>query len=119
MNDIVDRIANGQAELLGIDDICKRLGVSRTTLDRWVQNGRSVGHGSGLTAFNQESNLQNTIRKGLGSRGFIGDLALTSSLLDESSSDKTVFPEPDIRIGNSPKWEMSTFKKWLRSNAKK
>ncbi|VVT48740.1 hypothetical protein UYSO10_2480 [Kosakonia radicincitans] len=115
MNDIVDRIANGQAELLGIDDICKRLGVSRTTLDRWVQNGRSVGYGLGLTAFNQESNTLKLARKAMGSRG----LGLTSSLLDESSADKTVFPEPDIRIGNSPKWEMSTFKEWLKSNAKK
>lgn len=55
----------------------------------------------------------------MGSKGFIGNLGLPSSLLDESSSDKTVFPAPDIRIGNSPKWEMSTFKKWLMSNAKK
>jgi predicted DNA-binding transcriptional regulator AlpA len=29
---------SGQAKLLGIDDICKRLGISRTTFDRWVRN---------------------------------------------------------------------------------
>ena len=31
-NELVDRIANGNATLLGVDDICKRLGVSRSTL---------------------------------------------------------------------------------------
>ncbi|HHT3530641.1 TPA: helix-turn-helix transcriptional regulator [Enterobacter asburiae] len=117
MNDLVDRIADGTAELLGIDDICRRLGVSRTTLDRWVQNGRSkrLDLALGLPDLMQG----NPFREALGRASGIGDLGMPTSALDESSSDKTVFPEPDIRIGNSPKWEMSTFKEWLKSNAKK
>lgn len=117
MSDLVDRIANGTAELLGIDDICKRLGVSRTTLDRWVQNGRSKKLDVGLGL--PDLMPGNPFRESLLRTSGIGDLSMRSSVLDESSSDKTVFPEPDIRIGNSPKWEMSTFKEWLKSNAKK
>ena len=73
MNDLVDRIAAGEATLLGIDEICTRLGISRTTFDRWV---RCAG-----------------------------------------SQENITFPAPDIRIGNSPKWEMETFKRWLAANA--
>lgn len=92
MSNLVDRIANGDAILLGVDDICKRLGVSRTTFDRWVRNGgaKSVtgpGYGVGMRP-----------------------------LSDLVAGDNLTFPAPDIRIGNSPKWEMDTFKTWLRAN---
>lgn len=94
--DLVDRIANGKANLLGIDDICKRLGISRTTFDRWVKNGggKSVG-----------SNFAN--------------LTTISSLMENALEGNISFPPPDIRIGNSPKWEMETFKSWLRANVTK
>ncbi len=93
MEDIINRIAEGRAQLLGIEDICTRLGISRSTFDRWQRN----------------SSLMPS-RPGMPSR---------ASLFHKVSSDEsgmTPFPPPDIRIGNSPKWEIETFKKWLRQN---
>ena len=83
MSDIIEKIAAGEVTLLGIDDISKRLGVSRATFERWVRNG---GKNRASTAFS----------------------------LDEDSNIR--FPPPDIRIGNSPRWDIETLKKWLRNN---
>jgi predicted DNA-binding transcriptional regulator AlpA len=93
---LLDRIAEGEATLLGVDEICKRLSVSRATLDRWVLNG------GGSTE---------TLSSKLGST-----VAPMSMLSDLASGDRTKFPPPDIRIGNSPRWELETFKEWLRLN---
>lgn len=100
MNDLVNRIAEGKANLLGIDDICQRIGVSRTTFDRWVRNG---GGKTGTTGIAE-----------LAARSFIGN-----SMIDAASNlteGATSFPPPDIYIGKSPKWEMATFKRWLLAN---
>lgn len=40
IEDFVDRIANGEAQLLTIKEIIKRLGVSRASFDRWVTAGK-------------------------------------------------------------------------------
>lgn len=104
IDNLVDRIAAGKATLLGIDDICQRLGISRTTLDRWVRNG-----GGKLSA--PSSIAEHIADVGLG--------GAFQSMLDSSPEASISFPAPDIRIGNSPKWELETFKNWLRSNAKK
>jgi transposase-like protein len=101
MNDIVDRIANGQAQLLGIDDICTRLGVSRTTFDRWVRNG-------GGKALGGKSLAEHVVTS------IVGQTVMDQ--MENSSEGSIKFPPPDIRIGNSPKWEMQTFKRWLRDN---
>jgi hypothetical protein len=101
MNDIVNRIANGQATLLGIEDICTRLGISRTTFDRWVRNGG--GKAGPLTGAQ------------LARGGIIGSVVQDFSA--NSTEGNIKFPPPDIRIGNSPKWEMETFKRWLTENA--
>lgn len=37
-DELVDRIADGTAELLTIDDVCARLSISRPTLERWRRN---------------------------------------------------------------------------------
>jgi predicted DNA-binding transcriptional regulator AlpA len=96
---LVDRIADGEAILLGVEDICKRIGVSRTTFDRWVRNG------GGSTGPRTAAEVFGTA--GLASRS-LSDL--------QGGDSNTIFPPPDIRIGNSPKWEIETFKKWLRAN---
>lgn len=109
MNDIVNRIANGQATLLGIEDICTRLGISRTTFDRWVRNGGVKP--APLTA--AERARRGVLGAGLGVNlgSSLGDLSANST------EGNIKFPPPDIRIGNSPKWEMETFKRWLTENA--
>jgi predicted DNA-binding transcriptional regulator AlpA len=94
---LVDRIAEGEAILLGVDDICKRIGVSRTTFDRWVRNGGG-----------NPSNLNSSVFGNTGTR--------LSDLASNMSDSNITFPAPDIRIGNSPRWEIETFKEWLRLN---
>ena len=97
-NELVDRIANGNATLLGVDDICKRLGVSRSTFERWVRNGSSkLEQSAGETGFGNPPTI-----------------ARAHSLIDSESA--LSFPPPDIRIGNSPKWELDTLKRWLLAN---
>jgi len=96
---LVDRIAEGEAVLLGVEDICKRIGVSRTTFDRWVRNGGGGSTGPKVV----------TIGEAFGA-------GLGLKLSDMTGDNNTTFPPPDIRIGNSPKWEIDTLKKWLRAN---
>jgi predicted DNA-binding transcriptional regulator AlpA len=103
MNDLVNRIASGQATLLGIDEICVRLSVSRATFDRWVKNG------------SRSTNLLSSLAGPRG-MGVGGGSSLFNAGSDNDSSMS--FPPPDIRIGNSPKWEMETFKNWLRTNTR-
>lgn len=100
MNDLVNRIAEGKAQLLGIDDICQRIGVSRTTFDRWVRNG------GGKTGSTTLTDLVGTSLVGRNAMDSVANL----------TEGATSFPPPDIYIGKSPKWEMQTFKTWLRAN---
>lgn len=39
---------------------------------------------------------------------------ISPSLKELMENDHTSFPPPDIRIGNSPRWSIETFKSWLR-----
>lgn len=82
-------VVDGEVELLGIDEIVKRLGVSRSTLERWVRNGRNTLPGMGHV--------------------------MPASLF----AGKTNFPAPDIYIGASPKWSKDTVIKWLMANSTK
>jgi transcriptional regulator with XRE-family HTH domain len=88
---LAEAVVNGQVELLGIDEIVKRLGVSRSTLERWVRNSRA--------SFAGQSQL--------------ADFAVSIS------QGKTNFPAPDIYIGASPKWTKDKVISWLMSNSTK
>ncbi|MBI0331733.1 helix-turn-helix transcriptional regulator [Burkholderia plantarii] len=94
MNDVVNRIATGQATLLTADQICERIGVSRSTFDRWVRNGEGRASAS------------------------VSSLAAMLDAGVNFAEGTLRFPPPDIRIGNSPRWELETFKKWLLLNVK-
>ena len=93
--DLAEAIVNGDVELIGIDDIAKRLGVSRSTLERWIR----TGNGSGLPTFGGQQTL--------------GDLAANLT------EGKMSFPPPDIYIGSSPKWDKKTVVAWLVKNSGK
>ncbi|WP_409309015.1 helix-turn-helix transcriptional regulator [Pectobacterium sp. B1J-3] len=118
MKNLVDRIADGEATLLGIDEICKRLGISRSTLERWIRNGSKQSNKSRRLKELAEGIMQNSA--GLTPSAVTGGIGLPNRMLDinESSSDNSiVFPAPDIKIGQSPKWELQTFKNWLSKNS--
>lgn len=102
MNDLVNRIAEGKATLLGAEDICTRLGISRSTFDRWQKkNGTLSTVTSGAKALLKERPKNSLFN-------------IAAAAGDDTPS--TPFPPPDIRLGNSPKWELQTFKKWLLAN---
>lgn len=86
-----ESVLRGEVELLGVEEIVTRLGVSRNTFERWVRNGRI---GSSMT-----SNFQD-----LGANLTEGNIC---------------FPQADIHIGKSPKWDLKTVAKWLARNATK
>lgn len=108
MSDLVDRIASGQATLLGIEQICERLSISRATFDRWLKN------------WNQQNGSLAARVGVLGPEVGVGGGRRVPSLFsrDEGGESSMAFPPPDIRIGNSPKWELQTFKDWLRTNTR-
>lgn len=113
MNDLVNRIANGEATLLGVEEICKRLGVSRSTFERWVRNGTPERRAPGIAG------LADKASSGIPDGGVPGLLMGLRAGLDEvnnATEGALTFPPPDIRIGNSPKWELQTFKRWLDKN---
>ena len=86
---LAEAIVNGEVELLGIEEIVKRLGVSRSTLERWVRNSRISVAGQGTLA------------------------DMTANILH----GKTNFPAPDLYIGASPKWTKDKVIKWLMNNS--
>lgn len=96
MNDLVNSIADGTAQLLSAEEICKRLSISRSTFDRWVRNSAPVS--------DFVKNMQSQAR-GIGPYP-----------RDSNDDSRLSFPQPDIRIGNSPRWELTTFKAWLAKN---
>ena len=109
MSDLVDRIASDEAVLLGIDQICERLSISRATFDRWLKNWTQQ-NGS-LAA---RIGVLGQVDTGIGAGRNVPSLFPR----EEGSESSMSFPPPDIRIGNSPKWELATFKEWLRKNAR-
>ena len=82
-------IVDGKVELLGVEEIVSRLGVSRSTLERWIRNGRSS----------------------------IVDSSEFSDALANFVEGKTNFPAPDVYIGASPKWIKETVVKWMMRNS--
>ena len=75
-------------KLLGIDDICAKLAISRTTLERLRNPQRR-------SALDQV-------------RSMVGDSA-------DDYSGMPTFPEPTITIGRSPRWSVSILNRWIAS----
>lgn len=79
-----------------IDDICEMLSISRRTLER-MRSARSVeDHVNDL--INSKFN-----KKKLG-------------ILLSFENEPLEFPEPDLYIGRSPRWEQDKLISWLQEN---
>ncbi len=74
----------GKDSLLSIDDICKKLSISRSTLDRWRGDHRNFPV-SYLTS------IGNT-----GGNEYVKD-----------------FPKPMVYFGKSPRWSANEINHWL------
>lgn len=124
-NELYAKIVAGEVRLLTAEDICTRLGVSRTTFDRWVRNSATRTEG-GLGAIARHglptptaSGLQRAVGMGLSdTSGGIGALgaALSDGALNMAEG-KIEFPQPDVRIGRSPRWTFETVVAWLEKNS--
>ena len=87
--------------LLSADDICSRLSVSRSTLDRWR---KLTGTPSPFSA----GGFQTQVNIGARSPSDIGD-----------DVGLTPFPQPAMNVGGSPRWSADDVNTWLIANKDK
>ncbi len=84
---------------LTIDDVCEMLSISRRTLERMRV----------LSAYELLQSIQQRN-------------PITSDLNDtdiKNETERLSFPEPDLFIGKSPRWEQDKLISWLQINGKK
>ncbi|EPW7037831.1 helix-turn-helix domain-containing protein [Vibrio parahaemolyticus] len=88
---------------LTIDEVCEMLSISRRTLERMRSPDSKILFGAAAR--------NALIAKAISTRA-------TSSIdiLENDSRDKLYFPEPDLYIGKSPRWEMNALVSWLSEN---
>lgn len=96
---IFEKVVAGEVRLLSAEQICERLGVSRTTFDRWVRNTDP------LSAVRSSSLLGRTL-----------DHAAFDGAANFSEG-RITFPKPDVKIGKSPRWQFETVVQWLKQNS--
>lgn len=87
---------------LTIDDVCKLLSISRRTLER--MRSKSITKGNRVPT-KQPNDMQN----------------ITDRLeqITENRNDRVSFPEPDIYLGKSPRWDQDNLIAWLQENGHK
>lgn len=125
-NELYSKIVAGEVRLLTAEEICTRLGVSRTTFDRWVRNSSTRTDG-GLSALSRQGSLTSPtiagVHRAVGtglSDASAGIGALGAALSDGALNmveGKIEFPQPDVRIGKSPRWTFETVVAWLEKNS--
>lgn len=86
------RVVRGEDRLIGIDELVERLGISRSTLNRWVKRPGLTGYVLKQTQDFDKNLLKNMQKDSLGSNPF---------------------PEPATYLGSSPRWLESSVVKWL------
>lgn len=74
-------------KLFGIEDICQKLSISRTTFERLRNPQRRTGL----------------------------DLARLAGDHSDDYTGMPPFPEPTITLGRSPRWSVTTLNKWIAS----
>jgi len=87
--------------LLSADDICSRLSVSRSTLDRWR---KITGTPSPFGAGGFQTQVNTTMRS-------------PSDI--ENDVGLTPFPQPAMNVGGSPRWSADDVNAWLMVNKDK
>lgn len=97
--------------LLSITQICKKLGISRSTFDRLRASslGASAHGGLGLQTRGALAR-SNNMASGLASMG----LPSRTSNDEDDFSGSAPFPKPTVIIGNSPRWSAQTLNEWIR-----
>ena len=91
--------------LLSADDICSRLSVSKSTLDRWRKIKPVVASPFGTAA----SGFQTQV---------LGEMRTTVDVENEAVG-LTPFPNPALNVGGSPRWASDDVNAWLMANKDK
>jgi hypothetical protein len=93
-----------QTMFLSADDICGRLSVSKSTLDRWrkikPEAQSPFGHAGGF-----QTQVLRDLR--------------TPSDIENEVAGFTPFPEPTLNVGGSPRWDADDVNDWLKKNKDK
>lgn len=97
---LAERIADGRAELLGIDEVVTRIGVSRSTLERWIRKSKEL-----------------TLMERVQNQAARAGMSLPSGNGFSARNTQPMFPSPDLYIGASPKWLKETVINWLIANS--
>ena len=82
--------------LLGIEEICQKLSISRSTLERMRGNAGP---------------------RALGALGIQGRTIIAKPIAGDESLCKTPFPPPSCMIGRSPRWTTAVINEWLKNEA--
>lgn len=90
--------------LLSAEEICNRLGVSRSTFDRWRKINPAARSPFGA---------------GGGFQTSVIDSLRTVTDIDNDAIGLTPFPEPALNVGGSPRWDAADVNAWLEANKDK
>ncbi len=106
---LIDNLLDGKVVLYSMSDIQKKLSISRSTLNRWINNGSKVNPSIDW--------LSKNIKHSLFDRAAYS--ASLSAFQENDEEDVSLtFPAPDLYIGNSPRWARETVKKWILDSQK-
>lgn len=104
---IINLLLDKKIQLYSRKDIQEILNISKSTLDRWIRNGKPEDFSIGLL---QKSRIERTSLF----------TQRRSTYFDRNDIDNTdeddemiVFPSPDLYIGRSPRWIKQTIATWL------
>jgi hypothetical protein len=90
-------------KFLTIEDVCEMLSISRRTLERM-----RAGSASSIQEMLESKNL--------GSSSIIDAHEFSAELRSGRQWGRIPFPEPDLYIGKSPRWERDKLLSWLEIN---
>ena len=86
--------------LMSAEEICNKLGVSRSSLDRWRRlTGTPSPFGTAGGGFQTQVNIEMRSPEDL-----------------ENDVGLTPFPEPTVHVGGSPRWDADDVSQWVMQN---
>lgn len=88
--------------LYSINQVCEKLGVSRSTLDRWRGVSKTPGASRALGVSSTGQTVSQRLR----------------AALDATAPASPAFPEPDTYLNDSPRWTIQTLNKWVNANSR-
>lgn len=109
---IIDLLLEGKIKLYSMKDILDILNISKSTLDRWIRNGKEASEiNLHLKEVAREKKLDFKFQN-----YYMGQnrMSALNSIINSNDDDTSItFPEADLYIGRSPRWTKQTISKWL------